>query len=127
MAGSKLNCTCICLVKSARLSATAYAQGRVCVALLVRCPGVTVELHCAVTVRVSTARKAPARSSGVGNAATMSRVTLVAASGLTATGAKLWSGHLQSVWGIGVCTDLVRIILYRATNCCAAHASQTRP
>jgi len=40
------------------------------------------------TLWVSTARKASARSSGVGNAATMSRVTLVAASGLTATGAK---------------------------------------
>jgi hypothetical protein len=47
----------------------------------------TIDLH-EETLWVSTARKAPARSSGVGNAATMSRVTLVAASGLTATGAK---------------------------------------
>ena len=37
----------------------------------------------AVTVWVSTARKASARSSGVGSAATMHRVTLVAVSAFT--------------------------------------------
>jgi hypothetical protein len=82
--------------------------------VVTRRSGVRIGVARAATVWVSTARKAPARSSGVGSAATMLRVTLVAASGLTAAGAKLRSGHLRSVWGLGVCTDLIKIILYRA-------------
>ena len=68
----------------------------------------------AVTVWVSTARKAPARNAGVGSTTTMRRVILITASQFTAAGAKHWSGHLQSVRSVGAGTDLIRITLYRA-------------